>query len=91
MTHIVFSPVARPAKTLLVGRLVAATQTLWNHFWRERRLRATMRTLHRLSDHSLKDIGLERDRIESVIRARDLEELLGPRSTRIAWRTTNAS
>ena len=73
MTHVVFSPAARPTKVLLIGRLVAATRTLWNSFQKERRLSATMRTLHRLNDHSLRDIGLERGNIESMARSRFLE------------------
>ena len=73
MTHVVFSPAARPTKLLLIGRLVAATRTLWNIFQKERRLSATVRTLHRLNDHSLRDIGVERDNIESMARSRFLE------------------
>ncbi len=73
MTHVVFSPAARPAKVLLIGRLVAATRTLWNRFHDARRLRATIHTLHRLNDHSLNDIGLERDNIDLVARSRFLE------------------
>ncbi len=73
MTHVVFSPAARPAKVLLIGRLAAATRTLWHSFQKERRLSATVRTLHRLNDHSLRDIGLERDNIESMARSRFLE------------------
>ena len=73
MTHVVFPPAARPAKVLLIGRLVAATRTLWNRFHDARRLRATIRTLHRLNDHSLNDIGLERGNIESMARSRFLE------------------
>ncbi len=91
MTHIVFSPTASPARILLMSRLVAATRTLWNDFWKEQRLNATMRTLHRLNDHSLRDIGMERDNIEQVVRSRHLEQQLGQRSTDIASRTTNAS
>ncbi len=73
MTHVVFPPAARPAKVLLIGRLVAATRTLWNRFHDARRLRATIHTLHRLNDHSLNDIGLERGNIESMARSRFLE------------------
>ncbi len=73
MTHVVFSPAARPTKVLLIGRLVAATRTLWNRFQKERRLSATVRTLHRLNDHSLRDIGLERDNIDLVVRSRYLD------------------
>ena len=70
MTHIVLSPVARPAKMALSGRLMAAIRTLWRRVQNERRLRATIFTLHRLNDHSLRDIGLERDNIEPVVRSR---------------------
>jgi uncharacterized protein YjiS (DUF1127 family) len=73
MTHIVFSPTARPAKMLLMSRLLAATRTLWNDFWKEQRLKVTIRTLHRLNDHSLRDIGLERDNIGPVVRSRYLD------------------
>lgn len=91
MTHIVFSPAARPAKVPLIGRLVAVTRSLWNDFRKEQRLRATVRTLNRLNDHSLRDIGLERDNIGAVVRSRYLERQLGERSTGSASRTTNAS
>jgi uncharacterized protein YjiS (DUF1127 family) len=73
MTHVVFSPAARPTKVLLIGRLVAATQTLWYSFLKERRISATMRTLYRLSDHSLRDIGLEKGNIGPVVRSRYLD------------------
>jgi uncharacterized protein YjiS (DUF1127 family) len=72
MTDVVFPPAARPAKALLTGRLVAATRALWNSFQKERRLSATMRRLHRLNDHSLRDIGLERDNIYPVVRSKYL-------------------
>jgi uncharacterized protein YjiS (DUF1127 family) len=74
MTHVVFSQAARPEKVALIGRLAAVTRTLWNTFRKERRLSATMRTLHRLNDHSLRDIGLERDNIEPVVRSRYLDQ-----------------
>ncbi len=73
MTHVVFSPAARPAKAPLISRLVAVTRALWNRFHDARRFRATIRTLHRLNDHSLKDIGLERDNIDLVARSRFLD------------------
>jgi uncharacterized protein YjiS (DUF1127 family) len=50
--------------------MVAGARTLWNRIQEERRLRATIRTLHWLSDDSLKDIGLERDTIRTVVRSR---------------------
>ena len=91
MTHIVFSPAARPGKASHISRLVAVTRSLWKDFRKEQRLRATIRTLNRLNDHSLRDIGLERDNIGPVVRSRYLERQLGERSTSIASWTTNAS
>jgi uncharacterized protein YjiS (DUF1127 family) len=52
------------------GRLVAVARSLWNRLQNERRVRATLATLHRLNDHTLRDIGLERDHIEPVVRSR---------------------
>ena len=70
MTHMIVSSAAHPAKAPLVGRLVEVTRILWSAFHRERRLRATVGRLHRLNDHALRDIGLERDNIEPVVRSR---------------------
>ena len=73
MTHIVISSAVRPAHSPLIGRIVAGVRTSWNRFREERRLRATIRTLHWLDDDALKDIGLERDTIEMEVRSRFLE------------------
>ena len=73
MTHTGISSAARPAKIPLIGGLVAALRTLWSKFQKERRLGATIHTLHRLNDHSLRDIGLERDTIVPVVRSRYVE------------------
>ena len=70
MTHIVFAPVTRPAKGRPFGRFAAGVLKWWNQVQEERRLRATMFTLHRLNDRTLRDIGLERDCIEPVVRSR---------------------
>lgn len=70
MTHIELSPVTRPVKIGLVGRLAAVVLKWWNQVQKERRLSATINTLHRLNDHSLRDIGLERDEIGQMVRAR---------------------
>jgi uncharacterized protein YjiS (DUF1127 family) len=69
MTNIVLSPRARPAKLALAGRLAAVTRALWKRMQEERRVRSTLWTLHRLNDHTLRDIGLERDNIEPVVRS----------------------
>jgi uncharacterized protein YjiS (DUF1127 family) len=73
MTHIVLSQVTRPVKTGLVGRIAAAVMKGWDQVQKARRLSATINTLHRLNDHSLRDIGLERDDIERVVRERSRE------------------
>ena len=52
----------------LFGRLGAAVSGAYAAFDRERRVRITLGHLRRLSDHSLRDIGLARDEIEHVIR-----------------------
>jgi uncharacterized protein YjiS (DUF1127 family) len=73
MTNIVISPPFRPANASLIGRTAAAARLLWSRFQKERRLRATVRVLHRLNDDSLRDIGLERDSIGMVVRSRFYE------------------
>lgn len=70
MAHIIFSQETRPARMALLHRLVAAARTMRNRIRKEQRLRATIFTLHRLNDHTLRDIGLERDNIEPMVRAR---------------------
>ena len=74
MAHIVLSPAARPAKGTPFGRLAAVVLKWWNQVQEERCIRATLFTLHRLNDHTLRDIGLERDRIEPVVRARNARQ-----------------
>ena len=73
MTHFVVSPAAHPAKVALLGQLVVLARMLWNKFQKERRVRSTASRLHRLNDRTLRDIGLERDKIEPVVRSRYLE------------------
>jgi uncharacterized protein YjiS (DUF1127 family) len=70
MTNIVISPSFRPASAPLINRTVAVVRTLWNRIQTERRLRATIHTLDGLNDDSLRDIGLERHDIGSVVRSR---------------------
>ena len=73
MTNIVIPPSYRPASASILGRTVGAARALWNRIQEERRLRATVRVLHRLNDDSLRDIGLERDTIGTVVRSRYYE------------------
>jgi len=61
------------AATGIEGRFAAALRRWWRGLDEHRRLRVTVHTLRALSDHTLKDIGLERDEIEPAVRARLLE------------------
>jgi uncharacterized protein YjiS (DUF1127 family) len=70
MTDIVNAPAARPARTPVVIRFVAGVPALWRRWRKERRMRATINTLHRLNDRTLRDIGLERGDIEPAVRSR---------------------
>ena len=60
---------------VLVEVLIDAAVTGWRwlahqgaEFARKRRQERARRDLHRLSDHCLRDIGLERDQIERLFR-----------------------
>ena len=66
MTYFTDHP--RPAALRVAGRAFAAVAAGWNRFRRERELRATVETLHRLDDHLLRDIGLRRGDIEAGVR-----------------------
>jgi len=54
----------------LVVEPVFGLVTAWASWRRKRRLKATARILHGLSDRTLKDIGVERSEIDSVVMAR---------------------
>jgi len=60
MPRLATPPESHAVGTTLPARLMAAARIAWDAVQRKRRLRATIRTLHGLDDHSLKDIGLER-------------------------------
>jgi uncharacterized protein YjiS (DUF1127 family) len=51
-----------------IGRKVAdLTRRAWRSYWTQRAARATVGILHALDDRALKDIGLDRSEIESVV------------------------
>ncbi len=54
----------------LVVEPVFGLLAAWASWRRKRRLKATARILHGLSDRTLKDIGVERSEIDSVVMAR---------------------
>ena len=51
-----------------IGHKVASlTRRVWTRYWTHRAARATLAMLHSLEDRALKDIGLDRSEIESVV------------------------
>lgn len=56
-----------PASTSLFARLRTAARTVWQNYLHRRRLKATIQSLGALDDRTLKDIGLSRTEIESVV------------------------
>ena len=67
------------------SRLAAAVRDRWQQLRQEYRRRATARLLHGLEDRTLKDIGLTRGEIDSIVRDPARERwpervYLGPRT-----------
>jgi uncharacterized protein YjiS (DUF1127 family) len=48
-------------------RLGAAFSTAWRRYWAWRATRAAVVALHALNAHELKDMGIDRSEIESVV------------------------
>jgi uncharacterized protein YjiS (DUF1127 family) len=58
----------RPQARISIRRKVAhLTQRAWSCYWTRRAANATVAVLHALDDRALKDIGLDRSEIESVV------------------------
>jgi len=57
-----------PPRTLL--RLKAWSERAWATYWSAQARRATVMVLRSLDDRTLKDIGMDRSEIESVVYAR---------------------
>jgi len=55
-----------------------AIRTWWRAYQDRRRIKATIRTLSRLEDRILKDIGLDRSEIESVVTTGGRDRRLTP-------------
>jgi uncharacterized protein YjiS (DUF1127 family) len=61
-------PLSRSAGRTSVGRRVAdMAQHAWSRYWTRRAEHATVGLLHALDDRALRDIGLDRSEIESVV------------------------
>jgi uncharacterized protein YjiS (DUF1127 family) len=72
-------PAGRSAGRDSVSRKVAdVTRHAWSRYWTRRAERAAVAVLHTLDDRALKDIGLDRSEIESMVRAQAAER-------RVCW------
>lgn len=62
------TPGGGSARRSAIGRKVAdVTLRAWTGYWTRRAEHATIAILHGLDDRALKDIGLDRSEIESVV------------------------
>ena len=53
----------------VLRRVLDAVKRAWVGYWTRRARRATVFALHALDDRTLKDIGMDRSEIESVVYA----------------------
>jgi uncharacterized protein YjiS (DUF1127 family) len=62
---------ARTASPGWSAKVAASVARFWSRMRQERETRLTMTQLEALDDHTLKDIGLHRSQVESVVRHRE--------------------
>jgi uncharacterized protein YjiS (DUF1127 family) len=57
----------RGGRSSVGHRVLSLTRCAWSRYWARRAANATVAVLHSLDDRALKDIGLDRSEIESVV------------------------
>jgi uncharacterized protein YjiS (DUF1127 family) len=70
MQHHAFMPATRAVTATVMDLLSAAVRMWWHSHEEKRRRRETVRALQGLDDRLLKDIGLSRSEIESIVATR---------------------
>ena len=60
-------PVRTPARAAERPDLIRIVSRMLSWFWLQWRRREIIRTLHRVDDHLLRDVGLERGEIETFV------------------------
>ncbi|HEY1243883.1 MAG TPA: DUF1127 domain-containing protein [Hyphomicrobiaceae bacterium] len=56
------------------NKVLDLTRRAWSRYWTRRAAQATVAMLHALDDRALKDIGLDRSEIESVVHSTSRRE-----------------
>lgn len=59
--------VSEPPTIARSGRMSVTLRAAWERFWIWKAARATVFILHALDDRTLKDLGMDRTEIESVV------------------------
>ena len=76
MRHLALAPATRPATAAVIDRLPAVVRRWWHNHQEKRRLRETAHILQGLDDRILRDIGLNRSEIESMVATQGAERRL---------------
>ena len=69
-THALSHPAAGAASHKAEERPIGLLRSWWNAYWEHRSKRAAVVMLNALDDRNLRDIGLSRSEIESVVYGR---------------------
>ena len=81
----------RTGPASLVGRLSDAVRSAWAGYWTRRAERATVLVLRSLDSRTLKDIGLHRSEIESVVYGQSGGNRASERRATMCTRSRHAS
>jgi uncharacterized protein YjiS (DUF1127 family) len=68
---------ARAGHGPIANRVLGMARRVWSAYWAWRAERATVAILHGLDDWALKDIGIDRSEIESVVYGARQERRVG--------------
>ena len=81
----------RTAPSFLFSRLSDVVRRAWAGYWTRRAKRATVLVLRSLDSRTLKDIGLHRSEIESVVYGQNEDDRASERRTTMCTRSGHAS
>ena len=81
----------RTTPSFLYSRLSDAVRSAWAGYWTRKAERATVLVLRSLDSRTLKDIGLHRSEIESVVYGQDANNRASDRRAIVCTRSRHAS